>query len=222
MEQAIVAAAGELFERQGFNQTSLQDIADVLGMARPSLYHYFKNREEILAAGIDQLSRRRDQVVRELNDTKGTPAERLELLILGLGRLVSENQVWIRVLLRDAVALQDDVRDRDSKSRLAYFEMLVAVIRAGIEEGYVRPLDERSTALTMISALIGLQGDYAAAATLSPNEATELAVDIILRGVLETERSSGTTLERGLRMIDDGLTIVRRNAVDRRSTEGER
>ena len=35
MEQAILEAAGDLFDRKGFNQTTLQDIADAIGMARP-------------------------------------------------------------------------------------------------------------------------------------------------------------------------------------------
>ena len=188
MEQTILETAGQLFDRQGFNQTSLQDVADALGMARPSLYHYFKNREQILAAGIDLLTKQRDAMTEKLRGLQGDPLERLNALMLGLGTLVSEHPVWVRIALRDEAALPEDARARDLTSRRALLDLLIEDLRDGGELGYLRPHDERATALTIISALSGLQGHYVATADASPEEATRLAVDIILRGVLDTTR----------------------------------
>jgi AcrR family transcriptional regulator len=100
MEQAILEAAGDLFDRKGFNQTTLQDIADAIGMARPSLYHYFNNREQILAAGVDMLTKQRDVIVEELRELDGDPVQRLTALMLGLATLISAHPVWVRILLR--------------------------------------------------------------------------------------------------------------------------
>ena len=208
MEQAILTVAGELFDQKGFNQTSLQDIADVLGMARPSLYHYFGNREQMLAAGTAQVTEQRDQILRELASTTGDPAQRLETLVLGLGHLISENPVWIRVVLRDDIALPDELREKEYRSRLAYFEALVRVLHEGVEQGFVRPLDERATAMTIIAALAGLRGHYLAASDPSTENATQLAADIILHGILEQDRQPGTPLERGLRLIDEGVKLI--------------
>src|SRR5487761_1531478 len=47
-QQAIVAAAADLFARKGFGATSLDDIAEVLGASKASLYYHIKNKEEIL------------------------------------------------------------------------------------------------------------------------------------------------------------------------------
>lgn len=212
VEQAILATAGELFDRNGFNQTSLQDIADAIGMARPSLYHYFDNREQILVAGTAQVTARRDQILEELASTEGTPAERLETLVLGLGRLISERPVWVRVLLRDDVALPAEIRDVEYRSRMAYFEVLVDVLREGMALGYVRPLDERATALTIVSTLAAIQGHYAATTDASPEAITLLAVDIILHGVLDPDRRLGTPVERGLRLISEGVKLIERSS----------
>lgn len=219
MERAIVAAAGDLFDRQGFNQTSLQDIADILGLARPSLYHYFDNREKILAAGVELITDRRNAIMDDFRGVEGDPAERLQALVLGLGTLVAENPVWVRVLLRDEVALPEDVLRRDYESRMAFFALLVEVLSEGMESGYVRPLDEQATALTIISALTGLQGHYVAAADSSADESTRLTVDIILHGVLEMERRKGTPLERGLHLIREGTALIERNS---RTKDGAR
>ena len=212
MEQTILETAGELFDRKGFNQTSLQDIADAVGMARPSLYHYFDNREQILAAGIDLVIKQRDAMTEELRKLDGDPVQRLTALMLGLGTLVSEHPEWVRIALRDETALPEDTRLSDRQSRLAYLELLLQTLTDGGRLGYLRPHDERATAVTIISALSGLQGHYAATADTSPEEATRLAVDVILRGVLDTTRRPGTPVERGLQLIREGTELIKRAA----------
>jgi AcrR family transcriptional regulator len=44
----ILRKATELFDRQGYANTSLDDIARAVGIAREGIYYYFKNRAEIL------------------------------------------------------------------------------------------------------------------------------------------------------------------------------
>ncbi len=50
----IVAAAREVFRRQGYRQTDLGDIAAAVGLARNSLYRYFPNKDYILLACIEE------------------------------------------------------------------------------------------------------------------------------------------------------------------------
>ena len=44
---AILDAAAALFRRYGYRRTSMEDIAKELGVSRPSLYSYFKNKDEV-------------------------------------------------------------------------------------------------------------------------------------------------------------------------------
>ena len=50
----IVAAAGECFAKYGYDKTSLDDIAGIVGINKASFYHYFKNKEEIFTAMITE------------------------------------------------------------------------------------------------------------------------------------------------------------------------
>jgi AcrR family transcriptional regulator len=211
MEQAILAAAGDLFDEKGFNQTSLQDIAQALGMSRPSLYHYFDNREQILGAGVQLLTDERNALVEELRSVEGDPVQRLTALMLGLSAHVTAHPVWVRIALREEAALADDFRERDRASRLAYFDLLVATLKDSIELGYVRPHDERAMAVTIISSISGLRSQYAATSDQSPEQRAQLTVDIILNGVLAPERRDGTPLERGLELIREGAALIQRS-----------
>ena len=49
----IVAAADQLFYRQGFEHTSFSDIADAVQISRGNFYYHFKSKDEILDAVID-------------------------------------------------------------------------------------------------------------------------------------------------------------------------
>lgn len=68
-------------------------------MERPSLYHDFDNPGADPRAGVQRLTDKRN-VTAELRDVEGDAVERLTALMLGLGRVLSENRVWIRILLR--------------------------------------------------------------------------------------------------------------------------
>jgi TetR/AcrR family transcriptional regulator, cholesterol catabolism regulator len=46
----IVASASELFDRDGYHTTSMDDIARSVGLAKPTLYHYFSSKDRILLA----------------------------------------------------------------------------------------------------------------------------------------------------------------------------
>lgn len=52
----ILDAADELFAQKGFDGTSTNDILEKVGIARGTLYHHFKSKEDIMDALIDRYS----------------------------------------------------------------------------------------------------------------------------------------------------------------------
>lgn len=54
-KERIRAAARELFAEKGVQQTSLQEIADKLGITKPALYYHFGSREELLRSVVQPL-----------------------------------------------------------------------------------------------------------------------------------------------------------------------
>jgi len=53
VRREIVAAANRLFYHRGYNQTSFSDIAQAAGIPRGNFYYYFKSKDDILGAVID-------------------------------------------------------------------------------------------------------------------------------------------------------------------------
>jgi AcrR family transcriptional regulator len=51
----IVKAARYLFQQKGYDLTTVQDVMDYLKIAKGTVYHYFKSKEEILEAVIENI-----------------------------------------------------------------------------------------------------------------------------------------------------------------------
>ncbi|MGH3632738.1 TetR/AcrR family transcriptional regulator [Mycobacterium sp.] len=61
--ERIQEVARELFIRQGVQRTSLQDIADELGVTKPALYYHFNSREELVRSIVQPLIEEGEQFV---------------------------------------------------------------------------------------------------------------------------------------------------------------
>jgi len=79
--QRIQDVARELFGQKGVQRTSLQDIADQLGITKPALYYHFKSREELVRSILHPLIDEGERFVAEQEDRARTnPATPRELL----------------------------------------------------------------------------------------------------------------------------------------------
>jgi len=80
--ESIQDVARELFARKGVQRTSLQDIADRLGITKPALYHHFRSRDDLVRSIISPLIDEGDRFVAEQEGRRkadrATPRELLE------------------------------------------------------------------------------------------------------------------------------------------------
>ncbi len=101
----IVAASLELFAQQGVGGTSLQMIADAVGVTKAAVYFQFKTKDEIvLAAAEDELARL--QAVVDAAEAESSPARRREMLLVRIVDLSVDRRRTVSVILSDPVVLR--------------------------------------------------------------------------------------------------------------------
>ncbi len=80
----IITTARRLFKYQGYKNTSIEDISRVSGVKRGNLYFYFKSKEELAYAAIEDALRTEspflDSIMREEKD----PLKKAEFMIDGM------------------------------------------------------------------------------------------------------------------------------------------
>ncbi|XVV06487.1 TetR/AcrR family transcriptional regulator [Actinosynnema sp. CA-248983] len=72
------AVARELFLKQGLQRTSLQEIADRLGITKPALYYHFSSREELIRSIVEPLFADGDAFVAAAEQARPAPRDLLE------------------------------------------------------------------------------------------------------------------------------------------------
>lgn len=92
--QEIVQAACELFEKHGFDRTSMSMISDRLGGSKATLYGYFKSKEELFQAVVDyDIPERSEQFMKEFLSGKDLREGFTKLGIAYLTRLLSPTPI---------------------------------------------------------------------------------------------------------------------------------
>jgi AcrR family transcriptional regulator len=89
--QEIIAAARELFETKDYEKTTMQNVMDQLGIAKGTIYHYFKSKEELLEAVIEHtISEYIAGMQTILDKTEGNALDKLRILITS-GQVADEH-----------------------------------------------------------------------------------------------------------------------------------
>lgn len=178
----VVEGAARAFARNGYDQTSVPELAQSLGLAAGSLYHYFGGKEQLLIAICDQLM---DPVLAEaerLLSDGGDPADQLRALVrLWVGH-VAERRDNMLVFQQERHVIDNGAQWQDVRSARKRFERIVAaVLERADEAGQLVATDRR----LLLSALLGMVNHtaqwYRPRGRLSATEIADGYVDLVLR-----------------------------------------
>lgn len=110
-EQILVRAA-RLFARRGYTATSMNEVAEACGISKPSLYHYVRDKHQLLVEIAETHVARLEALVAEVEAESLPPEQRLRRLITDFLAVYSEAQAEHRVLTEDVKFLQPADRRR--------------------------------------------------------------------------------------------------------------
>src|SRR5687768_71674 len=80
-ETDVMHAAIDVFWRKGYSASSVQDVADTVGVLKGSLYYYIESKEDLLARIIDDVHERSRRILDEVVALDVSPLERLRTYI---------------------------------------------------------------------------------------------------------------------------------------------
>jgi AcrR family transcriptional regulator len=83
--ERLMDAARELIHQQGYNQTTLADIAKKSGVPLGNVYYYFKTKDDIAKAVLDDYKQSVLQALRDVDEKESDPKKRLAWFIKRMG-----------------------------------------------------------------------------------------------------------------------------------------
>jgi AcrR family transcriptional regulator len=133
---SLLAVAVAVFNERGYEATSMEELAARLGVTKSAIYHHVPRKEELLRLALDRALDGLFAVTREPGATGGPAIDRLEHVVRGSVRVLTEELPFVTLLLR--VRGNSDV-ERDALARRREFDRVVSgLVRAAGREGSVR------------------------------------------------------------------------------------
>jgi len=150
----ILHAAIEVFSRQGFAATSVEDILKAAGVARRTFYKHFGNKEEVLAAIYELATGELLAAIRGDGATGGDPLDAVERALDTYLDYHIANARLVRVLVQQAIRSDSALHAFRQQFRQNLIELLDAAVRTSTGEH-----NDPMLYAALVSALEGISLD---------------------------------------------------------------
>jgi len=149
---AVLEAGAKLFNDQGYERTSLDDIANALNITKRTIYYYIQSKDEILFECMKiglELSRK---ILTSSSDRTVPPLDRIRILIDEYTKWIMTDFGACITLLRVS-SLTPENRAELNRSKLTLDERLRDLIREGINDKSIRPCDTKLASAAIFGAM---------------------------------------------------------------------
>ena len=135
--EMILVRAAELFARGGYPGTSMNQVAEACGLSKATLYHYFRDKYELLVNIAEDHVTRLQGIVGDALAEEATPQGQMRALVRRLVEEYASAQHEHRVLTEDVKFLEPADRERilgKEREVVAAFARVVAALRPDLRE----------------------------------------------------------------------------------------
>jgi len=153
--RAILRAAVEVFAEKGYQGCRIADVAKQAGVAYGLVYHYFRNKEELLESVFDQQWSIFITALRAIGERGGSAPEQLEEICRFAIDVFRNAPAAIRVLLLEVAHTPNTFRAGSTRETFEEaVEIVAGIVRRGKERGEVRvEVDPVVAAASLLGAL---------------------------------------------------------------------
>jgi AcrR family transcriptional regulator len=193
--QSIQEAAIRVISRKGMASATMQEIAEEAGVAKGTLYLYFRDREELVERAFEtailELQKRVDAAL----DSEGSFDEKLRAVVTAKLDFFSQNREFFRLYhalrMPEGNAMQQRRQKRTCQPQFrARVDRLAAALTRAMDAGEVRALNPKRLALILIEASTAIVLERLSEDAPPPeSDDVELIVSTLLNGIVSKDES---------------------------------
>jgi len=186
----VYRTAAQIILRKGYDATSINDIANALGMTKAGLYHYINGKKELLFDimnfGLDEL----EEEVATPACSIADPSARLRFIIASHAQLVTKGQGAITILVDEITALPPAQNRMITRRKREYFNHLRDLLNELKAAGKLNDVDTTVATFSLLGMVNWLSRWFRQDGDLTQEQVAEQIVKIALNGLLRPESRS--------------------------------
>jgi AcrR family transcriptional regulator len=156
----LLGAAAELFAQKGYRATTLDDVAERIGIKKASLYHYVASKEQLLVEIYQNLYVVFEGRIRPIAELDLPADERLRRMIYTYVELITSHVDMMAMVLRDEAELSEPNRKLILRRHRQMEWVFENVLEEGQRVGVIRPMTGRLMELAMFGMVLFIQYWY--------------------------------------------------------------
>jgi AcrR family transcriptional regulator len=174
---AVIREAARIMSRRGFHNTSLDEVAKVLGISKGTLYNYVRDKQEILFECHNIALDLGAQAAQVAKAAGGTGIDKLRLLVRCY-IIWMYGQAGVGGVTFDVDALRPEDRSVVIEQRDAVENSLVSLLEEGFADGSTRTCDAKISVYGIMSAINGISTWFSPGGRLTIEEVADQFVDL--------------------------------------------
>ena len=157
-KEQILKAAVACFSRKGYHLTTMDDIVAESGLSKGSLYWHYKNKKDLLiktmAWYFDQMAAEAEPMLAQIPDA----VEQLKMLLMMFSQTTASDDPLLKIFIDFYAETRNDADVYDALRQMMepYFETIGGIIRQGIDDGKLKPVNPRQMAASLMAAFDGM------------------------------------------------------------------
>jgi len=181
---AILEAAARIFNERGYHSTSMSDVADALGVSKPFLYYYIKDKEDLLFECSNIATEQLRTLLDDVRKADVNGWQRLEMLFRRYINVMTTD--FGVCLIRNAAPgyLAEEKRERLWSGRRRLNREVERIIAQGIADGSIRSCDPKKLSFAMFGAFNWITFWYRSSGPQKPEAIADYFLDFFARGVV--------------------------------------
>lgn len=185
----IYRAAALLICEKGYDATSMNDIAEAVGITKAGVYHHIEGKKDLLFRimnfGMDEL----DEFVIFPARAIADPESRLRAIVTNHVRLITSHitpQGYnpVTIVVDEVAGLTPEHRRKIDQRKRAYVDLIRETLKQLRKEGKLREVDVTVATFSLLGAILWLSRWYHPDGHLTPKQIVEEISKITLGGVL--------------------------------------
>jgi AcrR family transcriptional regulator len=211
--EEILRAAAACFGEMGYRATTLDTIAARAGVSKVTLYRYVPGKVELLCRVFERTAETSRSGLHRIVEQALPVDEKLRRIIAFQVALLANQAPFLTVFFGEESGLPPAMARRVAREKRAYDATIERVVRQGIEEGRLRPIDARLFVFAIDGMCNWMTKWYRPDGPLRPEDIAATFVTLLEHGYLapaaaEAEGAIGPTLRR----IEERLTRLERRS----------
>lgn len=181
-QESVLRVAVQVFNRHGYDATSMGMLADELGVSKSAIYHHVPSKGDLLRLALDEALMPLEAIGTDEQATTGTSIQRLEFMLRSTIRVLLERQPYVTLLLR--LRGNTEIERQALERRRAVDRRVTELMITAQEDGKVRAdVEPRTITRLMFGMINSLVEWYRPDGPATPQQVEENAIAMIVDGL---------------------------------------